>query len=97
MPYRTASAVYSSRRTPLPAQQQYDAAPTEAAQLARHWAILAQRQSLYARKQEFRWGHINSLDRGIRLLLEEEYREDVKACLLQKEVSLSDSFERAFL
>lgn len=88
MPYRTSSAMYSSRRTtPPPQQQQYEAAPSQAAQLAHKRAVLAQRQALYARKQEFRWGHVNSLDRGIRLLLEEEYREDVKACLLTKEVS----------
>ncbi|KAG8879125.1 hypothetical protein FRB97_001950 [Tulasnella sp. 331] len=86
MPYRTASATYSHRRsTPPPHQQQEPTVPSQLAQLAHRRALLAQRQALYAKRSEYRWAHVSTLDRGIRLLLEEEYREDVKAWMLEKE------------
>ncbi|KAG8966516.1 hypothetical protein FRC03_011873 [Tulasnella sp. 419] len=42
-------------------------------------------RALYAQRVANRNAQLNSLDRGIRLLLEEEYREEIKAWMLEKE------------
>ncbi|KAG9049985.1 hypothetical protein FS837_008165 [Tulasnella sp. UAMH 9824] len=54
-------------------------------QQAHERALAAQRNAALAQRQATRLNHLGSLDRGIQLLLEEEYREDVKAWMLEKE------------
>ncbi|KAG9002741.1 hypothetical protein FRB94_003661 [Tulasnella sp. JGI-2019a] len=86
VPCRTAYAAQTKRAaSPSPQQQQQTGVQSQLAQIAHRRALIAQRQALYARRAEYRWAHVSTLDRGIRLLLEEEYREDVKAWMLEKE------------
>jgi hypothetical protein len=49
-------------------------------------ALQHHQRAVFAQRAAARYNEINSLDRGIRMLLEEEYREDVKAWMLEKEV-----------
>lgn len=70
----------SSRQTPPP-----QIARSRISQQAHERALAAQRNAALAQRQATRLNHLSSLDRGIQLLLEEEYREDVKAWMLEKE------------
>ncbi|KAG8983095.1 hypothetical protein FRB90_006307 [Tulasnella sp. 427] len=72
---------YGSRQTPPPPQ----VARSRITQQAHEKALAAQRNAALAHRQATRLNHLSSLDRGIQLLLEEEYREDVKAWMLEKE------------
>ena len=49
-------------------------------------ALQHHQRAVFAQRAAARYNEINSLDRGIRMLLEEEYREDIKAWMLEKEV-----------
>lgn len=82
-PSRTASYESASRRTTPPAAV---APQSRISQQAHQRALAAQRNAALAQRAHTRSSHLSSLDRGIRLLLEEEYREDVKAWMLEKEV-----------
>lgn len=77
----SSSSSSSSRQTPPP-----QIARSRISQQAHERALAAQRNAALAQRQATRLNHLSSLDRGIQLLLEEEYREDVKAWMLEKEV-----------
>lgn len=77
----SSSAAYGAKQITPPQQQ----ARPRISQQAHERALAAQRNAALAHRQTTRLNHLSSLDRGIQLLLEEEYREDVKAWMLEKE------------
>ncbi|KIO21564.1 hypothetical protein M407DRAFT_28837 [Tulasnella calospora MUT 4182] len=81
----SSSAAYGAKQITPPQQQ----ARPRISQQAHERALAAHRNAALAHRQTTRLNHLSSLDRGIQLLLEEEYREDVKAWMLEKEVGNS--------
>ncbi|KAG8905281.1 hypothetical protein FRB99_000298 [Tulasnella sp. 403] len=85
LPSSSASSLSSRRTPPPPLTLQHPLSKTSHARLAHQRALIAQRNAAFTQKAAVRDAHISSLDRGIQLLLEEEYREEVKAWMLEKE------------
>lgn len=79
-PLRTGSFGPSRRSTPPP--------QSRLSLHAHQRALVAQRNAALAQRSATRNSSLSTLDRGIRLLLEEEYREEVKDWMLEKEVSI---------
>ena len=95
-PKSMSQSTISKRRLPPPSMSSsssYSSASSSSpdypttSRLVHQRALAAQRSAALAQRASLRNIHVNSLDRAIKGLLEEEYRDEVKAVMLEKEVS----------